>query len=244
MDFAGEVFDLRPGDVFTVGRQGDLALDDNPYLHRHFIVLSHREGLWWVANTGSRLSVTVSDTLGLMRSTMAPGGQLPIVFPEVLVTFTAGPTAYELRLECAVDGFRTPAHRVEGASGETTVGPNSFTPSQRLLMLALAEPVLRRAGTGASQIPPSADAARRLGWTITRFNRKLDNVCDKLTTAGVKGLRGDFEDQATNRRTALVEYAVSTLLVRIDDLPLLDMEQAANLRRATERSESPSDGNV
>jgi len=230
LDFAGEIFQVEPGETFIIGRQGQLALDDNPYLHRRFIVLSFRDGLWWVANTGTRLPVIVSDSHGLMRSVLAPGASLPIVFPEVLVTFTAGPTAYEIQIECAVDGFFTPAHRVDDIAGDTTVGPNRFTPSQRLLMLALAEPVLRRAGTGASEIPASADAARRLGWNLTRFNRKLDNVCDKLTTAGVKGLRGDSEDQATNRRAALVEYAVSTLLVRIDDLPLLDAERAANRR--------------
>jgi hypothetical protein len=230
LDFAGEIFQVVPDETFIIGRQGQLALDDNPYLHRRFIVLSFRDGLWWVANTGTRLPVIVSDSHGLMRSVLAPGASLPIVFPEVLLTFTAGPTAYEIQIECAVDGFFTPAHRVDDVAGDTTVGPSRFTPSQRLLMLALAEPVLRRAGTGASEIPASADAARRLGWNLTRFNRKLDNVCDKLTTAGVKGLRGDSEDQATNRRAALVEYAVSTLLVRIDDMPLLDAERAANRR--------------
>ncbi len=244
IDFAGEIFQVQPEQTFTIGRTGDLALDDNPYLHRQFVAISFKDGLWWVANTGTRLPVIITDSHGLMRSMLAPGATLPVVFPEVLLTFTAGPTAYELRLECLVDGFFTPGHRVDDVGGETTVGPDRFTPSQRLLMLALAETVLRRAGTGASEIPASADAARRLGWNLTRFNRKLDNVCEKLTNAGVKGLRGDSEDQATNRRAALVEYAVSTLLVRIDDLALLDMERAANLRRATERSESSSEGNA
>ncbi len=242
LDFAGEIFDLQPGETFTIGRQGQLALDDNPYLHRHFILLSFREGLWWVANTGTRLPVILSDANGLMRSTLAPGASLPIVFSQVLLTFTAGPTAYEIRIDCSVEGFLTPAHRVDVAGGDTTVGPDRFTPSQRLLILALSETVLRRAGTGASEIPASADAARRLGWNLTRFNRKLDNVCDKLSNAGVKGLRGDSEDQATNRRAALVEYAVSTLLVRIDDLPLLDAERAANQRQAAAAAASELSG--
>ena len=54
---------------------------------------------------------------------------------------------------------------------------------------ALAEPVLRREGTGMSELPTSAAAAHRLGWSITRFNRKLDNVCDKLDQLGVSGMR-------------------------------------------------------
>lgn len=55
--------------------------------------------------------------------------------------------------------------------------------------MALAEPMLRREGTGFSAIPSSAAAAKTLGWALTRFNRKLDNVCDKLDRVGVAGLR-------------------------------------------------------
>ncbi|MGJ3403836.1 hypothetical protein [Glutamicibacter sp. Je.9.36] len=52
-------------------------------------------------------------------------------------------------------------------------------------------------------------AAARLGWGITKFNLKLDNVCDKLDKAGVAGLRGGPGKLATNRRARLVEHAVS-----------------------------------
>jgi len=89
-------------------------------------------------------------------------------------------------------------------------------------MLALAEPVLRREGTGMSELPTSAQAAERLGWTLTRFNRKLDNVCDKLDRIGVPGMRGGSRSHATNRRARLVEHAVAARLVTRDDLPMLD----------------------
>jgi hypothetical protein len=54
------------------------------------------------------------------------------------------------------------------------------------------------------------------------FNRKLDNVCEKLDKLGVEGLRGGRGKLATNRRARLVEYAVATRLVSTDDLVLLD----------------------
>jgi len=41
IDFSGDIFEVRPGTAFRVGREGDLALDDNPFLHRHFLVLEH-----------------------------------------------------------------------------------------------------------------------------------------------------------------------------------------------------------
>ena len=56
---------------------------------------------------------------------------------------------------------------------------------------------------------------------MTTFNRKLDNVCDKLDKIGVRGLRGVKGNLATNRRLRLVEYAVATRLVSQDDLYLL-----------------------
>ena len=89
-------------------------------------------------------------------------------------------------------------------------------------MVALAEPFLRRGQGGATQIPSSADAASRLGWKVTKFNRKLDNVCQKLADAGTRGLHGGPGKLASNRKARLVEHALSTRLVTEADLVLLD----------------------
>ena len=70
-------------------------------------------------------------------------------------------------------------------------------------------------------LPPSAKVAERLGWNLTRYNRKLDNVCEKLSRAGVRGLRGSVSDLASSRRARLVEYALAVSLVSVDDLALL-----------------------
>ncbi|MET0673662.1 MAG: hypothetical protein ABWY37_09240 [Microbacterium pygmaeum] len=224
VDFAGEEFVVAPGDTFTVGREGDLAIDDNLFLHRHFLVIEKVEGLWLLSNVGSRLSATVTDSGGRVQAWLAPGARLPLVFAATSVVFSAGPTTYDLTLRLSAPAFReTP--RVDEADGQSTIGEIPLTPSQRLMILALAEPVLRRDGTGRSELPTSAQAAERLGWTLTRFNRKLDNVCDKLDRSGVPGLRGGVRSFATNRRARLVEHAVSTRLVTREDLDLLDEEQ-------------------
>ncbi len=94
-------------------------------------------------------------------------------------------------------------------------------------MVALAEPLLRRSGSGLSEIPSSALAAERLGWTLTRFNRKLDNVCDKLDRRGVKGLRGGPSGHATSRRIRLVEYAVTSRLITSSHLNLLELGETS-----------------
>ncbi len=224
LEFAGEFHHAYPGDVITVGREGTLELDDNPFLHRHFLHISRSDGLWWLANVGTRLTATVTDGGGRVQAWLAPGARLPIVFHATYVIFTAGPTTYEMRIFADAPKFEE-MHGTVSDHGETTVGAVSFTPSQHLLLVALAEPMLRREGASMSAIPSSAQAAKRLGWTLTRFNRKLDNVCEKLDKVGVSGLRGSGGKYATNRRGRLVEYALAARMVSRADLALLDRPQ-------------------
>ena len=224
LDFSGEIHRVAPADTFVIGRGGDLDIDDNPYLHRRFLVFAHSENLWWIANEGSRLSATLTDGEGLVQSRLAPGARMPLVFPRVILT--SGEDRFS-----GIDGVRQ-------SSGQTTIGVTPMTRSQLLLVLALSEPVLKRAGTGAAEIPSSAAAAARLGWPLTKFNRKLDNVCEKLDRVGVRGLRGGrVAGAASNRRTALVEHAVSTLMVTAEDLYMLDEEWAANQAPADQTAE-------
>ncbi len=236
LDFAGEEYEIEAGTVFTVGRRGDLVIDDNPYLHRDLLAISYEAGFWWVHNTGSRIPVRLTDHLGLMRATLAPGARTPLVFEKTLVVFDADSTTYEIRLSTKVSEVTFAPSQT--AAGETTMGAVDFTESQLLVILALAEPTLRNPGSGGEVLPTSVEAAKRLGWRLTKFNRKLDNVCEKLERVGVSGLRGTARSgAAANRRLRLVEYASSTLLVTVDDLPLLDAEAEHNrqARAATAR---------
>ncbi|WP_216851583.1 hypothetical protein [Herbiconiux sp. VKM Ac-2851] len=221
VEFCGEWFALDPAKPFEIGRDADLDIDDNQYLHRRFLQIANVDGMWWLSNVGSRLSATVSDASRTMQAWLAPGARMPIVFGLTTVVFTAGPTSYEFTVHTSTPTFfdSTP---VPDGTGATTVGAVTFTASQKLLILALAEPMLKRDGTGTSEIPSSQLAAERLGWALSRFNRKLDNVCDKLSRTGVEGLRGGVGALATNRRARLVEYAVLSRLVTKNDLPLLD----------------------
>lgn len=224
VEFAGEWFDVDPARGFTIGREGDLAVDDNPYLHRAFLELTARKGLWWLTNVGSRLSATISSAGGAVQSWLSPGASLPVVFSECLVVFTAGPTTYEIAIHSSAASYSMSTSARFSGSGETTVMPMGLTQLQKLVIVALAEPMLRREGVGISELPTSTEAARRLGWTMSRFNRKLDNVCDRLDRMGVQGLRGGPGKLASNRKSRLVEYAVSSQLVSRTDLALLDDE--------------------
>ena len=215
VDFVGELYHVEPGTHFSIGREGDLVLDaDNLFLHRRFLILEHDTGLWWVANVGSHIGATLTERSGTSRSWIAPGARVPLVFPEMAIVFTAGSTTYEILLTVPLPGYETaPPRSLAPQPGAATVG---------MVTLALAEPWLRRTGTGPVDLPRNADAAARLGWTLTRFNRKLDNICYKLDRIGVKGMRGGPRSHASYRRTALVDYARTARIVTVEDLPLLD----------------------
>ncbi len=227
VEFCGEWYRVEDGEELTIGREADLTVDeDNAFLHRRFLTIVQVESMWWLVNIGSRLSATVTDGTGSMQAWLAPGARLPLVFDITKVVFTAGPTTYDLAIHAESPEFARIAGPDDPA-GETTVGSVQLTESQKLLILALAEPMLVREGSGMSAVPTSAQAAGRLGWQLTKFNRKLDNVCDKLDRLGVRGLRGGPGKLASNRRARLVEHAVFSRLVTADDLPLLDAAQDA-----------------
>ena len=143
IDFAGEVYHVEPGQEFIVGRAGDLAIDDNPYLHRQFLSIRHDGQMWWVYNIGSRIPARLSDINRFTTSTLPPGAGLPLVFESMLLTFNAGRISYEIEVSLTSSVFQMVVLPEEG-QGDTTMGETRFTHSQLLAILALAEPV--RAG--------------------------------------------------------------------------------------------------
>ena len=227
VDFCGEEFHPSADEPLSIGRVGDVVIDDNPYLHRTFLTISEEGGLWWLTNVGSVLTATVGDPDGRFQAWLAPGARIPLAMEKFRVWFTAGPTTYDFDIFVDSPAFTANATNLDdmdddedAASGHTTVGRVSMTPDQKLLVIALCEPLLR-SPAGSGQIPSSAAAAERLGWTTTKFNRKLDNVCQKLADAGTRGLHGGPGKLASNRKSRLVEHALSTRMVTELDLALL-----------------------
>ena len=87
--------------------------------------------------------------------------------------------------------------------------------ARRLQQQALA------VGARGDELPANRAVARRLGWSITKFNRKLDNLCNRFAKLGVGGLRGSIDQLATDRRRRLVDHAVESGLIDRSQLVLL-----------------------
>lgn len=223
IEFCGEIHRVADGQNFVIGRSGDLVVDDeNPFLHRRLVLLTCESGFWWIVNVGDRLALTVTGEAGTLHALVGPGSRMPIVLPTLTILFTAGPTTYEVVVRSPGAAFSSACDAYPSEVGTATRGAVALTEDQMRLLVALAEPRLRRVGSGPTNLPTNAAAANRLGWSITRFNRKLDNVCDKYDRAGVKGLRAGQGRHASQRRAHLIEYVVSARIVRPEHLRLLE----------------------
>lgn len=223
VEFCGEEHVLADGGSVSVGRVADIVVDeDNRFLHRRFLEVHLRDRFCWLVNTGSQLTATVVEDTSRLQAWLPPGSRLPLVGERYHVRFSAGPTTYEFSIVVEGAPFSGPQVVESDGAATETIRAIPLTSDQKLLIVALAEPLLLQEGRGNTEIPSSAVAAERLGWTITKFNRKLDNVCDKLSRAGVRGLHGGPDSLATNRRSRLVEYAVAIGLVVPADLAMLE----------------------
>ncbi len=230
VDFCGERVEVDPDRPFTIGRIADLSIDDNDYLHRTFLAITWDGRLWWLANVGARLAATVSDRMGRLDAWLAPGGSVPVVVPETVVRFTAGGTTYEVDLVLSEAGaaFSTVDVHELDVVGPETIGPPTLTVNQRMVVLALVESALRGSNDRPHEVPATAEAAHRIGVSVTTFNRRLDKICEKLAAAGVRGLKGGTGDLASNRRARLAEFALASQLVTSSDLVLLDSLDSRN----------------
>jgi hypothetical protein len=220
LEYLGEGISLEPEQALTFGRAADLVIDpDNQYLHRVLGCFVARGDVWFLQNLGRHIPLRVVDRGGPSRAEIGPGDQLPIGFEEFVVAFDAGPAAYELGGALAEP---TPLELGESNPSDTVeFGLVSLNEEQRLLVVALAEPLLRGTPNWASRLPGNKEVARRLGWTITKYNRKLDYLCRRLAEQGVPGLQGGSGMLASGRRQILVQHLVDRGLVSPADLGIL-----------------------
>jgi hypothetical protein len=229
VEFIGEVTPVEPGAELTFGRLGDVHIDDNRHLHRVLGRFWSRGDAWWLTNEGRSITIQIADADSRSSVHLAPGSETALSFPNSILRFRAGITDYEVIVRVpdrgasdADDEDDDPLDADDDEAGETiALGDIMLTDEQRLLLLALAEGTLRDPHN-SDELPTNRAVARRLGWSITKFNRKLDNLCNRFTKLGVGGLRGSIDQLATDRRRRLVEHAIESGTIsrqQLDRLP-------------------------
>ena len=222
VEFEGDERILVPGDELTFGRAGDIVIDEsNRFLHRTLGLIAFSSGSWWIVNIGSSIAMRMDDQHSSSYGIVAPGARATLSYDTTSLSFEAGRCSYALRCELLVDRPTFSLQRT-GTDGDvdeeetTTATSVPLNDDQRLLLVALCEPWL--AVDGNVELPTNRQLAHRLGWSITKFNRKLDWLCVKLAKGGVAGLVASEGELARDRRLRLAEYALHAGIVTADDL--------------------------
>ena len=157
---------------------------------------------------------------------------MPLVFGATTVMFTAGETTYELSLVAEAPYYQVSASWSPGAGIDGVA--EMLSPVQRILLTALAEPMLRPDAEGAVQLPSMEQVAVRLGWSLEKLERRVATLCSKFARMGIKGLERNARGELlASARSRIVEHAVGARIVTAEDLELLDAFVAQDAVGAT-----------
>ena len=192
--------------------------EENQHLHRKLGEFAFDGTQWWLRNIGRSIPIRLWTSDG-SRSVVMSGSEVPLAAATTTLDFEAGRSKYQLSAHLSADRDSD----IGLVSSDTISATDlEFTHSQKQLIVSLAENALRNPGQAIS-VPPSKEAAARLGWKMTKFNAKLQNVCERLTNKlGVRGLGSGSSGATMDRRLRLVEYCVFNRVVTAEDLQVLD----------------------
>ena len=211
---------VAPDATLTFGRQADLVIDSvNRNMHRELGRFANEDGQWRLINLGRSITIVATDLDGASFARVVPGAAIPLPFTNTAITFSAGRANYRLTTHqpqsasSALSGELPPGYE-HGNDSTITASSIVFKDEQYALLVALAQ--LRADGPiTAEDLPSNRQLPKSLGWTPSKFTRKLDNLCLKLERAGLTGLVGDSAETARLRRLRLANAAVEQGLVEL-----------------------------
>lgn len=220
--FVGEKY--CPAAELTFGRQADLTLDENNFLHRRAGRFRLREGTWWLENVGGRLRLTMVSSDGSLLD-LQPGSSSPLLGLSGEISVTAGPTRYTMEYELQHIQMAitdSASFRVSGAD-TMTYGP-ILTPRELDFVVVMAQGRL----TGRlGPIPSHGEIAET--WGVSA--KTVDNTLQRLRTK----LRNQNINSVTSSET-LIEYLVTQGLVSLVDLEWACLDTPDGPRPAATRA--------
>jgi DNA-binding CsgD family transcriptional regulator len=219
--FLGEVY--RPVRELVFGRDADLALDDNSYLHRRAGRFRCRDSTWWLENVGTRLRLTMVGADGSLID-LQPGGVSPLLGAAGEISLTAGPTRYaiEYQLEHSQLHWDDTGPLETMGSDTITFGP-LLTPRELDFVVVMAQGRL----TGRlGSLPTHGEIADIWGVSHKTVDNTLQRLRSKIRAQNV----GYVQSSET-----MVEYLVTQGLVTLVDLEWARLDSPAGPRPAATR---------
>ena len=198
-------------DTVTFGRDADIALDTNPFLHRRTGAFVPDRGEWWVHNLGAKLHLVVIADDG-SRADLPPGARHALSPPGGLVRVTAGRMAYELLYRMPEAATTTPQVPSGDDAALTTQVDLSLTPREIDFLVTFARPYLLGL---AEPMPTYVEVARLWAVSPKTLDNSLQSIKRKFRSAGL--IRDPNLD-------ALVQTAIHHSLVTRADLDHADLD--------------------
>lgn len=195
---------LWPSDApLTFGRVADLVLDTHPGMQAVMGSIVNRSGFWWGCNASDECLI-VRDYVTSSSMRIASGGSLPIAMESAEIVCSVGAARYSFDISLR--------HATPSTTVRATTPVVRLNEEQQQLIEVLCKSDGDHAGLVRS-LKSNAEMAAELGWSLPKFNRKLDNLCLKFSRLGVHGLHGSKLSLASDRRRRLVEHCLDAGIV-------------------------------
>lgn len=230
---ADRVFELKPGQAFTFGRDDGCTVCLDPIdtgISRVAGSIGQEDGTWWIVNRSAKRTLHVVDDTGISVPVpvAVPGGGQPsrrAVDRQPLTVLVAG-DIWTHAIEVATLGRPAVQTMADPTSPIPTVTHlPTITDLQREALVALLSGYLQPFPRYDPHPLNYKAAGQLLGATETVVRKRIENVRHSLVSAGVPGLDG--KDDA---RRPLAEWALAMRLVTAEDLAWLEKRLAERRR--------------
>ncbi|MEU1389822.1 MULTISPECIES: hypothetical protein [unclassified Nonomuraea] len=230
--FNGEQWRISRGQLLTLGRSRacNVRLPDDDHLSRRAGSLIVLNDCVLIRNDSHHKPLVVRPPVGEDRLVEPGAAVTSLPFPTFSVVFT-GRTGSTVTVRVDARSLTPGADRRGDAAvsraPRTVTSPMALTRGQRLVLAALCEPLLARAGPQA--VPATyAQMGRRLGRQPQYIRNVVKSLRESLSGHGIPGLTTDDKEiPHDDFRWALARWAVRTGVVRVEDLHALPPEPEA-----------------
>lgn len=185
-DLLGNRVILEAGQEAVIGRAGTFPIGtDDAFLHRNLIQFWYGGVGWMIANRGRHIPLDIEPrgSRSLTRIHLGPGGVTAMPAGPSAITFSTPERQYEIHIDIPSTGIARPS-KFSAADGDVTNARHVPNEEQRIMMEALAAPLIHNPGAHDGDIPTVRELSAQLGWTEKKTNQKIERLCQRLAQDG------------------------------------------------------------
>ena len=185
-DLLGNRVILEAGQEAIVGRSGTFPVGtDDVFLHRSLFQVWYGGLGWMIANRGRHIPLDIEPrgSRSLTRIHLGPGAVTVMPAGPSAITFTTPERHYELHIDIPSTGISRPS-QLNTFDGDITHARHIPNEDQRIMLDALAAPLIKNPGANDGDLPTVKELAEQLGWTEKKTNQKIERLCQRLAQDG------------------------------------------------------------